>query len=135
MSEFKRFKSPDKNTTIRVCNTIGHTAVIDSEYTPVHKSLWGLAYAEGAIPEDIKTSDQKDFVKEQRALKLAEQEKAHNQLKEKLQFVYDNPNNFLTPKNNNLIIRKVLDYLKEPIPTNLIDKAWNEVVLENTNKK
>lgn len=133
MSEFKRFKSPEKNKIIRVCNTSGHTAIITNEFSEVPKSLWGLAYSEGAIPEDIKSSDQREFVKEQKALKASEEEKTNSRLKIKLKHIYDNPNDYLTG-NGNLIMRKALKYINEPVSTAVIDKLWNEVVFDNTIK-
>lgn len=124
---FKKFKS--LNGDIAVSNTLGHSAVISSEYVSIPESLWGDAYAKGAVPEDVKIRDFNSYVNEQKALQDMNAAEELASIKEKLKWVYENPNGYLKPKGD-LDIRKVLIYLKEPVKSEVILKAWNELVSE-----
>jgi hypothetical protein len=128
MSEFKKFKSTSED--IYISNTIGHCSIIGKEWSIVHKSLWGDAYAKGAIPEEATTTNLKSYVAEQRELKILEDTEKEKLLKTKLLEIYNNPNGF-TNTNGDLLLRKVSGYLKEPIKADLILKVWDEIVAEN----
>ena len=128
MSEFKRFKSIGGD--VPVSNIFGHCAVITSEWTVVHKSLWGEAYANGTIPEEVAAQNLKSYVKEQKEIQALEDEEKEKKLKAKLLEIYESPNDYVN-KTGDLILRKVSGYLKEPVKADLILKIWDEIIAEN----
>jgi hypothetical protein len=128
MSEYKRFKS---NTEIHLANTLGRSVVIGKDFAPVHQSFWGEAYAAGAIPEDVKTNDLKEFVREQRELKKEEEKESLTELREKLLWIYENPNDFLNPSGS-LNIRKVVAKVQMPVKADVILSLWDKIVKDNS---
>lgn len=126
---FKKFRST--TGPIRVTSLAGHVAMIEDTFVSIPEVLWGSAYSQGAIAEDTKVNDYREYAKEQKELMAEEEAKANQKLKEKLQYIYDNPNGYVN-SGGDLMIRKAVAYLKEPVKSATLLKIWDEIVSENT---
>ena len=126
--EFKNFISPTSDD-IRVASTSGHIVTITSELTPVPEVLWSLAYASGALSEDMKVNKVSDYIaekkKEQEDIKLKERQA----IKEILLQAKENPVvNFNADGSPSA--RKIMALYGSPVKKDLIDDVWNEIVKE-----
>ena len=127
--EIKKFRSPEGD--IRVSDTSGHTAIITSELKELPAVLWGMAYAAGAISEDMQVPSMSSYLKEKAKELEADKEKELDEIKEALLVVYNNPVGYVD-KDGRPLTRKVLGLLKKPVKKDVIDAAWDKLVLEQS---
>lgn len=125
--EFKKFRSPGE--PIRVASLSGHVAIIEKELIPVHPDLWALAYAAGALSEDMSVPDMKDYISSKKQEKEEEDLKERNKIKDVLRAAFKNPVSY-TDKDGKPVVRKLLGLLGKPVKKDLIDSIWEELTQE-----
>lgn len=130
MSEFKKFKSSTGEDVI-VSNTLGYSAVISKEFTPVHQSLWGQAYSSGCIPEDARSNNTKEVIKANLEFQEEQRQKEKEKYKDILKGIFESPNGFVT-SGGDLILKKVMPKFDKPLKTDFIYEMWDEIVAENS---
>jgi hypothetical protein len=114
---------------IYLADLSGHAVYITAEFSPVPDILWSLAYGAGAISEDMTSPDVSDYndskKKEQEAID------ADNRLviKNKMREAFENPLTYLD-KNDNVIHRKIIGLVNQPIKKDLVDAIWSELSAE-----
>lgn len=124
---FKKFKSITGD--IYVSNIDGHSAIIGKALTPIHQSLWALAYAQGAIPEDLVIPNEdnpKAFIREKAKALKEERQQALDEFVEKLKEVAENPVGRVD-KSNRPIMRKILTLipvLEPALSSAELDNCW-----------
>lgn len=123
----KNFRSPAED--IFIASLSGHAVLITKEFTSVPDSLWGQAYAKGAISEDMVSSDMSDFIESKKKERDEVEAKERIDMKEKMREAFNAPIGYLD-KNNNVVHRKIISLLNTPIKKDLVDSIWAELASE-----
>lgn len=124
----KRFRSNGKD--IRVASTLGQVAIISTEFRELPENLWALAYAAGAISEDMTAApSMEQYIEEKK--KEAEQKEIseREEIKGILKSLYDNPKDILNNQGG-LVHRKAVQFIGKPVKKDVLDAIWSEVVEE-----
>ena len=125
--EFKNFRTTGK--PIRISDTSGHTVIITDELTKVPAILWGQAYSQGAISEDMKVESMSSYLEEKKVKLEQEEQEEREVIKKALLEVYNKPVGYVD-KDGRPLTRKVLGLLNKPVKKIVIDSVWDEIVLE-----
>lgn len=126
----KQFRSNGKD--IRVASVDGPVAIISNEFRELPESLWALAYAAGAISEDMISAPSMDeYIAEKK--KEAEQNEIseREEIKRILKNLYENPKDVINGQGM-LIHRKAIQFIGKPVKKDILDSIWSEVVEENS---
>lgn len=126
----KQFRSPGAD--IRVSSTSGHVAIITKDLRPLHQSLWAQAYTLGALSEDMKEPPSiLTYLAEKKEEAIVQEEADFAAIKKALLPAIANPSEYLNAKNE-LIYRKTISLIGKPVKKDVIEKAWEELINENT---
>ena len=127
----KKFKAPNGKPDIRIAMTSGHVCIIGQEFIELWPIFWSEAYAAGALSEDM-TEDRsvkQALVEKAKAMQIEEDE-FFVFLKEQLTTIYNKPTGNID-RDGNPLYRKVISLVKKTVKKDLIEKAWDEIKLEN----
>ena len=126
----KRFRSNGKD--IRVASLKGPVAIISKEFRELPESLWALAYAQGAISEDMTASPSIDqYILEKKKEQETKDLNERLEIKNILKSLFDNPKDIVNGQGL-LIHRKVIQFIGKPVKKDILDSIWKEVVEEST---
>ena len=124
----KLFRSNGKE--IRVASTSGQVAVIGNEFRALPESLWGLAYAAGAISDDMTAAPTtEEYIEEKKREAEEKEARERAEIKKILAGLYEDPRDILNSQGK-LIHRKVIQRIGIPVKKDIIDAIWEEVVAE-----
>jgi len=124
----KLFRSNGKE--IRVASTSGQVAVIGNEFRALPESLWGLAYAAGAISDDMTAAPTMvEYIEEKKREAEEKEARERAEIKKILAGLYEDPRDILNSQGK-LIHRKVIQRIGIPVKKDIIDAIWEEVVAE-----
>lgn len=125
----KKFRSSN-GKDIRIALTSGEVAIVGKSWRELPESLWGPAYAQGAISDDMKVPSVENYIKEKQDEQKVKDEQERMEVKNILRSLYDSPKDILGP-NGQLLHRKVIQFVGRPLKREYIDPIWDEVVAEN----
>jgi len=131
---FKEIRMQRKNfrtvgDDIYIADISGHAVYITKDFSPVPDILWAQAYSSGAVSEDMTSPDVSDYNDSKK--KEVEAVEAANRLviKDKMREAFENPLTYLD-KNDNIIHRKIIGLVNQPVKKDLVDVIWSELAAE-----
>ena len=124
----KMFRSPGED--LHVSSKYGHTALITKEFIALPQELWSMAYAAGAVSEEMKDTSLSQYVADKK--KEAEDEAAIERARVKsiLKGLYDNPAK-VVDNAGKISHRKAIVAIGSPIKKDLLDAIWQELTDED----
>ena len=126
----KRFRSNGED--IRVASLRGPVAIISKEFRELPESLWALAYAQGAISEDMTAApSMEEYIAEKKMEAEQKEISEREEIKNILKSLYENPKDIINGQGM-LIHRKAIQFIGKPVKKDVLDSIWSEVVEENS---
>ena len=124
----KMFRSPGE--TLYVSSKFGHTAVITKELIAIPQELWSMAYAAGAVSEEMKDASLSQYVADKKKEAEDEADTERARVKGILKGLYNNPAK-IVDNAGRVSHRKAIAAIGSPIKKDLLDSIWQELTNED----